>query len=284
MIKMKSVVITGVSSGIGLDTTRELIEHDYHVFGSVRTKEDAKGLSARFGKKFTPLIFDVREKTAIAAAAMQVKNILGDQSLCGLINNAGIVVAGPLIHIPDEQLKAQLDVNVFGVLNVIKEFLPLLGAVKSNNDSPGRIINISSVSGHITYPFIGPYAASKHALESLSEALRRELMIYGIDVVLIIPGNTESLIWEKAKSTPDFKDTDYESIILHLREGLLGGDIHDALPVEKVSRLIHHVLTARKPKTRYVILKHKIMGWILPRILPDRLLDKMIAHRLGLGK
>jgi NAD(P)-dependent dehydrogenase (short-subunit alcohol dehydrogenase family) len=281
---MKSVLITGVSSGIGLDTTRELIEHDYHVFGSVRTKSDARKLSDKFGEKFTPLIFDVCEVTAIVSAAMQVKEKLGNQLLSGLINNAGIVVAGPLMHIPHDELQKQFDVNVYGVMNVIREFLPLLGAINNNNQTPGRIINISSVSGSITYPFIGPYAASKHALESLSEALRRELMLYGIDVILIIPGNTDTLVWDKAKSTPEYKGTDYESIILNLREGLLGGKIDDALPVEKVSRLIHYALRVRKPKNRYIILKHKFMGWYLPKFLPDRWLDKMIANRLGINR
>ncbi len=281
---MNYVLITGVSSGIGLDTAQQLLEHGYHVFGSVRQADDAEKLSQKFGDKFTPLIFDVREKSAIIAAALQVKKVVGNEILDGLINNAGIAVAGPLIHISDEELKNQFEVNVYGVMNVIREFIPLLSSESKQSKRPGRIINVSSVSGNITYPFIGPYAASKHALQSLSEALRRELLIYGIDVIMIIPGNTETLIWEKARQTPDFKGTDYELIISRLREGLLGGEVHDALPVSKVSRLILKVLKTKKPKTRYVILKHNFTGWFLPRILPDRWLDKMIAHRLGLDQ
>ena len=279
---MKSVVITGVSSGIGLDVTRELIEHDFHVFGSVRKIKDAEKLSKIFGDKFKPLIFDVCEKTAIASAAISIKEQLGNNLLTGLINNAGIAVAGPLMHLPHGELQKQFDVNVQGVMNVTREFLPLLGAGKKSDQQPGRIINISSVSGSISYPFIGPYAASKHALESLSESLRRELMLYGIDVILIAPGTTDSMMWAKAKDTPEYKDTDYRDILSRLRDGILGSQRSDALPVEKVSRLIRRALTASKPKTRYVILKHKLMGWYLPRSLPARWLDKMIAHRLGM--
>jgi short-subunit dehydrogenase len=279
---MKSVVITGVSSGIGLDATRELIEHDFYVFGSVRTIKDAEKLSQKFGDKFRPLIFDICEKTAIASAAIAVREHLGNNLLTGLINNAGIAVAGPLLHLPPGELQKQFDVNVHGFMNVTREFLPLLGAGKDSDQQPGRIINISSVSGTISYPFIGPYAASKHALESLSESLRRELMLYGIDVILIAPGTTDSMMWEKAKDTPEYKDTDYKDILLRLRDGILKSERSDSLPVEKVSRVIHRALTASKPQTRYVILKHKLMGWYLPRLLPARWFDQMIAHRLGM--
>jgi NAD(P)-dependent dehydrogenase (short-subunit alcohol dehydrogenase family) len=279
---MKSVLITGVSSGIGLDTARELISHDFSVFGSVRNKADANTLSERFGEKFIPLFFDVREKTAITAAALQVKQILGDHVLTGLINNAGIAIAGPLMHVGYDDLKKQFDVNVCGVMNVIREFLPLLHNEEKPEQNPGKIINISSVSGGISYPFIGPYAASKHALESLSHSLRRELMLYGIDVIIIAPGTTDTKIWEKANEMPDFSDTDYSHIIARLKASILGDEIQEALPVEKVSRLIRRALTTSKPKTKYLILKHKFMGWYLPRMIPARWLDKMIAHRLGL--
>jgi NAD(P)-dependent dehydrogenase (short-subunit alcohol dehydrogenase family) len=281
-MKKKAVLITGVSSGIGLDVTRELIEHDYFVFGSVRTTKDAEKISSRFGENFKPLIFDVCEKTAIASAVVSVKEIMGNTLLNALINNAGIAVAGPLMHLPEEDLKKQFDVNVHGVMNVTRAFLPLLGAGRDSDQAPGRILNISSVSGTISYPFVGPYAASKHALESLSESLRRELMLYGIDVIIIAPGTTDSMLWEKAKETPEYKDTDYKDILLRLREGILGSQRTDSLPVEKVSRLVRRVLALKKPKSRYVILKHQVTGWYLPRWLPARWFDKMIASRLGM--
>jgi NAD(P)-dependent dehydrogenase (short-subunit alcohol dehydrogenase family) len=280
---MMYVLITGVSSGIGLDTARELIEHGYHVFGSVRKEKDAQKLREIFKDKITPLIFDVRDQDAINSAAEIVQKKLGNQLLTGLINNAGIAVAGPLMHVSDTELKNQLDVNVHGMLNVTRRFLPLLGAKTEKSNQPGRIINISSVSGRISYPFIGPYAASKHALESLSEALRRELMLYGIDVILIEPGNTDTAIWVKARAIPEFKNTDYAEIIAHLREGLLSGQVYDALPVKKISHTIRIALTARKPKLRYVVVKHKIMGWYLPRLLPARWLDRIISKRLGMS-
>jgi NAD(P)-dependent dehydrogenase (short-subunit alcohol dehydrogenase family) len=279
---MNSVLITGASSGIGLDTARELIEHEYHVFGGVRKEEDAQRLTENFGDRITPLIFDVRDQKAIDAAAVQVEKILGENLLSGVINNAGIVVAGPLMHLKYEDVHKQFEVNVQGVLNVTRRFLPLLGAIKNNQKKPGRIVNISSVSGRISYPFIGPYAASKHALESISASLRRELMLYGIDVILIEPGNTDTPIWDKARTLSEFSDTDYAEIIAHLREGLLNGEIHDLLPVSKVSHTIRIALTARKPKIRYAVVKRKLMGWYLPRLLPERWLDRIIAQRLGM--
>jgi len=279
---MNYVLITGVSSGIGLGTAEELLARGYHVFGSVRQRKDFDMLKETQGENFTPLLFDVCDRKAIAAAAVKVKTILADSLLSGLINNAGTVVGGPLMHISYDDLQYQLDVNVHGVMNVTREFLPLLGARKNNTLKPGRIINISSVSGRISYPFIGPYAASKHALESLSESLRRELMLYGIDVIIIEPGNTNTPLWNKARDLPDYSDTDYAEIMSHLKEGLLSGSVHDAIPVENVSKIIHRALKSKKPKTHYVILKHRLMGWILPRLLPRRWLDNIIANRLGL--
>lgn len=279
---MEFVVITGVSSGIGHNTARYLLERDYHVFGSVRSTSDADRVAQEMGKNFTPLVFDVRDIDAIREAAGIVRQKLDGKLLSGLINNAGVVIAGPLIHVSPEDLKYQMDVNVFGVMNVIREFLPLLGADMENTEPPGRIINISSVSGRITFPFIGPYAISKHALESMSTALRRELMLYGIDVIIVEPGNTDTPIWQKASQLPEYGDSDYAPVLAHLKKSLLSGSVHDALPVEKVSRVIYTALTASQPKTHYLILKKKIMGWLLPRLLPVRFLDRIIAQRLRL--
>lgn len=279
---MNFVVITGVSSGIGHNAARFLIEQGYHVFGSVRNSRDAERVGQEMEKNFTPLIFDVRDIEAIHESVEIVNQKLNGKLLSGLINNAGVVVAGPMIHISPEDLKYQMDVNLFGVMNVIREFLPMLGASRENTQPPGRIINISSVSGRITYPFIGPYAISKHALESLSTALRRELMLYGIDVIIIEPGNTDTPIWQKASELPEYSNSDYAPVMKHLKKSLLSGSVHDALPVEKVSRIIHTALTDRKPKSHYVVLKKRIMGWLLPRLLPVRFLDRIIAQRLRL--
>ncbi len=277
-----SVLITGVSSGIGLAAAQEFIEHGFHVFGSVRSKMDAGRLAEELGVKFTPLIFDVRDSEAIGAAARTTQNALQGKKLDGLVNNVGIAVSGPLMHISPEELSEQFDINVTGVLRVVQAFLPMLGAKKDFAGRPGRIVNISSVSGRIAFPFIGPYAASKHALEALSDALRRELMMYNIDVVVIEPGNTETPIWEKAKARPVYQDTDYAEVISLLRHSLLDQPESDALDAHEVARIIRLAVCLPNPKTRYLILKRKFMGWYLPRLLPDRWLDRIVAKRLGM--
>jgi NAD(P)-dependent dehydrogenase (short-subunit alcohol dehydrogenase family) len=196
---MQSIVITGVSTGIGWGVTKLLIERGCRVFGSVRREEDAERLRREFGEPFIPLFFDVTQEEKVHAAAEQVRAQLNGETLFGLINNAGIAVGGPLMHLPTDEFRHQLEVNLVGVLIVTKAFLPLLGADRSLRGRPGRILNISSVSGKIGYPFMGPYAASKHGLEGFSESLRRELMLYGIDVIIIGPGSVATAIWDKAE-------------------------------------------------------------------------------------
>jgi NAD(P)-dependent dehydrogenase (short-subunit alcohol dehydrogenase family) len=277
-----SVLITGVSSGIGFAAAQEFIEHGFHVFGSVRSKMDAGRLAEELGSDFTPLIFDVRDGEAIAAAARTIENMLQGKKLDGLVNNVGVAVSGPLMHISPKEFSEQFDINVTGVLRVVQAFLPMLGAGKNFAGRPGRIVNISSVSGRIAFPFIGPYAASKHALEALSDALRRELMMYNIDVIVIEPGNTETPIWEKAKARPAYQDTDYAEVISLLRHSLLDQPKSDALDAHEVGRIIRLAVCLPNPKTRYLILKRKFMGWYLPRLLPDRWLDRIVAKRLGM--
>jgi len=280
---MKHVVITGTSSGIGYDAARELVAQGYHVFGSVRKAADGERVRRQLGEQFTPLLFDVTEHEAVKAAAAQVKEVIGDRGLAGLVNNAGMAVPGPLMHLPLDDFRYQLEVNVVGTLAVTQAFLPLLGARKDMPHAPGRIVNISSVSGRIAYPFIGPYAASKHALEAMSDALRRELMIYGIDVIVVAPGSVQTPIWDKAGELDAglYANTDYGSILqkmqkVFVRQGQTG------IPVEKVSQIILKALESEWPKTRYVLARKWFTGWFLPRWLPDRRLDRIIARRLGL--
>jgi NAD(P)-dependent dehydrogenase (short-subunit alcohol dehydrogenase family) len=281
-VSSSSVMITGVSSGIGYATAAEFLDHEFHVFGSVRNQADADRLKETFGQNFFPLIFDVRDPGAIGSAAEQVGKILNGQTLSGLVNNAGIAVSGPLMHISPEEFSDQLNVSVTGVLRVIRAFLPLLGARSGFEGQPGRIVNISSVNGRIAFPFIGPYTAAKHALEALSDVLRRELMLYKIDVIVIEPGNTATPIWEKAKATPEFADTDYAEIVRFLRKSVFDHAGEDAIDPREVGRSIRLAVTLPNPRSRYLILRHKITGWYLIRIIPDRWLDRIIARRIGM--
>src|ERR671922_263694 len=177
---MKSVVVTGVSTGIGWGIVKVLLQKGFRVFGSVRKTQDAERLSEEFGENFVPLIFDVTDEAAVQAGARQVREQLKGETLFGLVNNAGIAVPAPLIHQDTDDFRHQLEVNLVSVLIVTKAFASLLGADRSLQGKSGRIVNISSVGGKNGGPFLGPYAASKHGLEGFSESLRRELMLYGI--------------------------------------------------------------------------------------------------------
>ncbi len=282
---MKNIVITGAATGIGYATTHELLQHGYHVFGSVRKTADAERLQAEFGEDFTPLVFDVTDASAIEVAADQVEDVLGQANLVGLVNNAGIAMTGPLMHLPVEELRQQFEVNLFGVVAVTQAFLPLLGACDEPEDVPGRIINLSSVSGCIAYPFMGPYAASKHALEGLSDSLRRELMLYGIDVILIEPGSVQTPIWDKAEQVDinRYAETDYAEILVKMHQTTI--DLgRQGLRPEKVARAIRLALESPRPKARYVLANNYLLGWWLPQKLPTRWFDWLLARSFGLQR
>jgi hypothetical protein len=175
-LSMKSVIVTGVSTGIGWGCVKVLIESGFRVFGSVRKQADAERLTKEFGPNFTPLIFDVTDKAAVAKAAKEVEAALGGETLAGLVNNAGVAVLGPLMSLRIEEFEHQLAVNLTGPLIVTQAFKGLLGVDRSRRGAPGRIVMISSVGGKNAMPFLGPYCASKFGLEGMSESLRRELM------------------------------------------------------------------------------------------------------------
>ena len=276
---MRSVVITGVSTGIGYASAAELCRRGYRVFGSLRSDSDAERLARGFGAAFTPLRFDVTYAEAVHEAAAQVTSITGDDGLCGLVNNAGISNPGPLSVLSPEIIRHHLEVNVLGVVHAVQAFLPLLRRAKGAASAPGRIVNISSVSGRIAYPFMGAYAASKHALEALSDSLRRELLIYGVDVIVIEPGAIDTPIWDKAAHIrTSFKDTDWAPVLQRV-------DLLDtrrrALPTSAVTRRIVEALEHRRPKARYVVPDQRLKYWLAPRLLPDRWLDRVIDRMLN---
>ena len=281
---MKNIVITGVSTGIGYSAAKILIKNQYRIFGSVRKKEDGDKLRKEFGENFYPLIFDVRDEEAISKSAIKVENIIGNNGIDCLINNSGIALGGPVLHLSKEVFKEQFDVNLFGIVSVTNIFSKLLGAYKNSKHS-GKIIMISSVSGKRSYPFVGPYTASKHALEGFSDSLRRELMLYEIDVILVEPGPIKTAIWDKAP-TPDenpFLGTDYEkSLRIFYKQVVEKGK--QGLESESVAKLIKKIIELKKPKTRYVISANKLRDYYIPGLFSDRLFDKIIAKILKLKK
>jgi len=282
---MKKVVITGVSTGIGYSSAKILCDSGYFVYGSVRKNEDAEKLSSELGNNFQHLIFDVTDSQVISESVEKVRSDLKPgECLAGLINNAGIALGGPVTLIDTEVFRKQFEVNFFGLIDVTKAYLPLLGASKESSNQ-GKIINISSVSGKRSYPFMAPYTASKFAVEAFSDSLRRELMIYGVDVILIEPGPIKTAIWDKVPDPEnnEFIGTDYESALdqfykLFIEMGKKGFDS------EIIGNRVKSILQDPRPPIRHVITPNRLINYTLPGILPTRMYDKLVGKGLGLLK
>jgi NAD(P)-dependent dehydrogenase (short-subunit alcohol dehydrogenase family) len=279
---MKSVVVTGASTGIGWATAKLLLERGFRVFGSVRKQADAERLKGEFGVNFIPLLFDVTDELAVLAAARDVRAALNGEKLAGLVNNAGIAVAGPLLGLSADQFRRQMDVNVIGPIIATQAFGPLLGADSSLKGPPGRIVMISSVAGQNGNPLTSAYSASKHAVEGLSESLRRELMLFGIDVVIVAPGAVKTPIWSKAEEvdTSAYRNSPYFPALEKMRAFMLQLGAN-GLPPERIAETVHAALTLPRPKARYSIVPDPVRVGMI-KALPRRAVDKIIAKRLGL--
>lgn len=279
----QSVFITGASSGIGRATALLLAERRFQVFAGVRKASDGEALRSESAGRIVPIQIDVTDPAAVAAAAGEVSKTLGDRGLDGLVNNAGIGTPAPVEYLNAETLRRQFEVNVFGQISVTQAFLPLIRRAK------GRIVNVGSAGSHIAIPFGGALCGSKGAFTLLSEALRLELRPYGIHVCLIEPG---------AISTPAVDKTlgDAESIIASLppegaarygdklREFVRRGharETNGSRP-EVVGKAILHALTSRRPRLRYAVGKDARMLLTLPRLVPERALDRVRLRALGL--
>ena len=277
---MKSIVITGVSTGIGYGAAKEFVRHGYRVFGSVRKGEDAERLVAELG--VIPLVFDVTGPEAVRGAAEGVGEVLDGSGLAGLVNNAGTAIGGPLALQPLGEVRTHFEVNVVGMISVTQAFLPLLGMGRPWAGEPGRILNVGSTGGKIALPFIGAYAGTKHAVEGISDSLRRELLPYGIDVILIEPGAVRTEIWDKGASQAGRYDgTDYEAPLDNFRR-YAGGLAKSGYSPEELGLYVRKVFEKKRPKTRHAIVPGRLANFTLPRLLPDRWLDRLIARKVGL--
>ena len=279
---MQSVVITGVSTGIGWASAKLLLDRGFRVFGSMRKQADVDRLKAEFGPNFTPLMFDVTDEAAVLAAGREVRTALNGETLAGLVNNAGIAVAGPVLELAADEFRRQMNVNVIGPIITTQAFGPLLGSDLSLKGPKGRIVMISSVAGKNGNSLTAAYSASKHAIEGLSESLRREMMLFGIDVIIVAPGAVKTPIWSKAEEVDisAYKNSPFFPALGRIRQFMLRlGET--GLPPEKIAEAIAEALTSAHPKVRYQLtpdpMRHLVLG-----VLPKRMTDKIIAKRLGL--
>ncbi|WP_439817733.1 SDR family oxidoreductase [Zavarzinia sp. CC-PAN008] len=279
---MRSVVVTGVSTGIGWATARVLMGNGFRVFGSVRKPADAERLASEFPERFVPLVFDVTDEAAVKAAAEQVRAALGGETLAGLVNNAGIAVAGPMLMLPVAEFRHQLEVNLTGVMIATQAFGPLLGADLALKGPAGRIVNMSSVGGRNGTPFLAPYNTTKFGLEGLSEALRRELLLFGIDVVIVAPGAVATPIWAKAEAVDvsAYMDTPYGPGLEKVRRFMID-DGPNGLPPERIGETVLKALTARRPRVRYTVAPQPVQTFLF-RVLPRRWVDFGMGRALKL--
>jgi NAD(P)-dependent dehydrogenase (short-subunit alcohol dehydrogenase family) len=277
---MQTAVVTGASTGIGEACALKLDKMGWRVFATVRKPEDGETLKRKASDRLTPVTMEVTDPVSITAATKVVGEALGEAGLDGLVNNAGIAVAGPLEYLPVEALRKQLEINVIGQIAVTQAFLPLLRKAR------GRIVNIGSVSGRISVPLLGPYSASKFALDALTTALRMELQPWGIRVALIEPAAIATPIWRKSMAEGNRVANDipmealklYGPIIEAQRKRAVSMD-RNGLPPAQVARAVVHALTSPRPRTRYAVGLTARMGELL-RHLPDSLRERLIMRQL----
>jgi NAD(P)-dependent dehydrogenase (short-subunit alcohol dehydrogenase family) len=285
-ILARAVVITGASTGIGRAIASKVVAEGGLAFAGVRKQADFESLKAQFGDRVFPLLFDVTDEQAVRAAVAVVQTELGARNLFGLVNNAGVAVPGPLLELETADVRRQIEINLIGVHTVTRAFAPLLGAEPLNAGPKGRIVMMSSVAGKMGQPFVGPYVASKHALEGYSDSLRRELMLFGVDVIVIGPGAIATPIWGKGEDEADdarMAASPYKIPMDKIRKYFANAGAN-GLPAEDVGALVWRVLTIEKPKARYAIMRRPLQDGVLPRLLPKRVVDNLVAKRLGLTK
>jgi NAD(P)-dependent dehydrogenase (short-subunit alcohol dehydrogenase family) len=273
----RTVVITGASTGIGRVTALHLARSGFDVLAGVRRAEDGAALRAE-DARIEPVIVDVTDADQIAALATRV----GGGPLTGLVNNAGIAVAGPLEGVPLDEIRRQYEVNVFGLLAVTQALLEPLRVAR------GRIVNIGSIGGRLNTPFVAPYSSSKAAVRSLSASLRRELRPWEIHVALIEPGALDTPIWRKGEEgaeesigdLPERVRTLYARQLDALQAGVRN-IAASASPPEAAAEAIEHALTVKRPRTLYTIGRDARIQAALHAVLPDRTFDALVARAMG---
>lgn len=267
----KTVLITGATAGIGRTTALHLARLGHHVIASGRKPTELARLAAEargLAGTLDVLPLDVTQASSIAAAVVEVTRLTGERGLDALINNAGFGVLGPTSEISDAEMRRQYETNVFGLMNVIRAFLPGMRARRA-----GRIINVSSLGGRVTLPYFGVYNSTKYAIESLSDALRYELAAFGIGVVLIEPGVIRTSFEATAVAGLDgFAATPYGRALAHYEKMSKAADRFAANPIV-VARAIARAVEARRPAARYVTPRLNSVAVWLSAILPTRAWD-----------
>jgi NAD(P)-dependent dehydrogenase (short-subunit alcohol dehydrogenase family) len=278
----KTILITGCSTGLGFAAACAFAERGYRVIATVRSEVDARRVEAAGKGSIHSVLCDVTVKEQVTELPGTVRRITGDGVLDGLINNAGMILApGPVEFQKMDDIRAQFDVNVFGMMAVTIALLPLLGTADPARKQAGRIINISSIEGKVASPFISAYAATKHAIEGFSSSLRRELRLFGIKVIIVAPGGIQTEMWRKnSLSVAPLVGTAYEEPVRKINS-LVKQMEEESAPAEEIARFLVRVFEARRPKARYAPSRTFMEGpWM--SLIPDLWYDAMVGMWLGL--
>ena len=267
----KTVVITGTSTGIGRACVERMAAEGWTVYAGVRKDADGDALKRDIAGDVRPVLIDVTDNGHIAALVATLTQELGSRGLDGLVNNAGVAEGGAIEALSEAEWRWHFDVNVFGLVNLTRECLPLLRSAR------GRVVNIASIAGRVAAPMTGPYAAGKHAVEAVSEALRFEVEDFGMRVACVEPGEIESAIWEKADERLEQVIATWDADMIARYEkhlDMLYGFVADGakrgIPASRVAKAVHHALTATRPKHRYLVGPDAKAIGLISR-LPDRL-------------
>lgn len=276
---MIQILITGASTGIGFYATKEFLTRGFKVFAGVRDPQVLKALESQFPQTLRILKLDVTKTTDILNAKIILENELDLASELVLVNNAGIALGGPFEAIQIEKYREIFDVNVFGLIETTHSLLPLIRKTK------GRVINVGSISGRIASPYLSPYTASKFAVRSLTDALRREMIPLGVKVILIEPGPVQTPIWSKSIYASQRLEKQISKEILEVYEKPLKSTasgiekvVSQAAPVDWVTNALLEAVTARNPKPYYLVGKGIRILAILGTFLPTRLLDRVLSQ------
>jgi len=277
-----AVVVTGSSTGIGRACALHLDRLGFSVFAGVRREADRERLRGEASENLEPLILDVTDSEDISRAAEHVSKAT-QAGLAGLVNNAGIGVGGPLELLSVSDFRHQIEVNLIGQVAVTQAFIPALRRAR------GRLVFISSIGGLLATPYMAPYHASKFGIEAVGDVLRQELRQFGVQVSIVEPGSVATPIWEKGRATAEAvrgnlsaEGQELYGESLARAEKRLGQTAERGVPPEKVAKVVAHALTAKRPRTRYLVGADARAMATLKKLLPDRLHDRLVARATGL--
>jgi NAD(P)-dependent dehydrogenase (short-subunit alcohol dehydrogenase family) len=275
----KNLLVTGASTGIGEACARYFDERGARVYAGVRKDADGERLRRGASDRLTPVMLDVTDEAQIDATIKAIADEVGSAGLHGLVNNAGVARGGPLEYLPLDEWRDQFEINVFGQIAVTKAALPLI------REAPGRIVFIGSIAGRVATPFMGPYAASKHAIAAVGESLLHELRPWGIHVAVVEPGVIATAIWGKGNDTLDRMEQElppevrerYPDVFESFREEIKVNDTK-GIPAVEVAKRVDHALFSDHPRPRYLVGTDAKMAGAADRLVPDQVMQFLVER------